>query len=124
MIATRSAAQARRVEGHQYGAVVGIARGANQLSDLIRTEDHRLPIQEHYDRIAAVRGVAGETPVEGRIVFTRRGKFPKGLPKYTLMVDSLKAEFPEGGQTATGPFADGWGKVKKSVTPSYMAHMR
>jgi len=29
-----------------------------------------------YDRIAAVRGVAGEVPVEGRIVFTRRGKFP------------------------------------------------
>jgi hypothetical protein len=77
-----------------------------------------------YDRIAAVRGVAGETPVEGRIVFTRRGKFPKGLPKYTLMVDSLNAEFPEGGQTATGPFADGWVKVKKAVTPSYMAHMR
>ena len=49
-----------------------------------------------YDRIAAVRGVAGDVPVEGRIVFTRRGKFPKGLPKFTLMVDSLNAEFPGG----------------------------
>ena len=47
-----------------------------------------------YDRIAAVKAVAGEVPVEGRIVFTRRGKFPKGLPKWTLMVDSLRAEFP------------------------------
>ena len=47
-----------------------------------------------YDRIAAVKAVAGEVPVEGRIVFTRRGKFPKGLPKWTLMVDSLSAEFP------------------------------
>ena len=43
-----------------------------------------------YDRIAAVKAVAGEVPVEGRIVFTRRGKFPKGLPKWTLMVDSLR----------------------------------
>ena len=77
-----------------------------------------------YDRIAAVRGVAGEVPVEGRIVFTRRGKFPKGLPKFTLMVDSLNAEFPGGEHDAIATFADGWGKVKKAVTPSYMAHMR
>ena len=47
-----------------------------------------------YDRIAAVKAVAGDVPVEGRIVFTRRGKFPKGLPKWTLMVDALRAEFP------------------------------
>jgi hypothetical protein len=80
-----------------------------------------------YDRIAAVRGVAGDVPVEGRIVFTRRGKFPKGLPKFTLMVDSLNAEFPSGehgmGEQG-GYFSDGWTKVKKAVTPSYMAHMR
>ena len=77
-----------------------------------------------YDRIAAVRGVAGEVPVEGRIVFTRRGKFPKGLPKYTLMVDSLNAEFPGGEHESISLFADGWSKLKKAVTPSYMAHMR
>jgi len=77
-----------------------------------------------YDRIAAVRGVAGEVPVEGRIVFTRRGKFPKGLPKFTLMVDSLNAEFPGGEREAVSHFVDGWSKVKKAVTPSYMAHMR
>ena len=41
-----------------------------------------------YDRIAAVKAIAGEVPVEGRIVFTRRGKFPKGLPKWTLMLDA------------------------------------
>jgi hypothetical protein len=77
-----------------------------------------------YDRIAAVRGVAGEVPVEGRIVFTRRGKFPKGLPKFTLMVDSLNAEFPGGEHDTVSHFSEGWGKVKKAVTPSYMAHMR
>jgi hypothetical protein len=77
-----------------------------------------------YDRIAAVRGVAGEVPVEGRIVFTRRGKFPKGLPKYTLMVDSLNAEFPGGEHESVTHFSDAWAKLKKAVTPSYMAHMR
>jgi len=79
-----------------------------------------------YDRIASVKAVIQDqqTPVEGRIVFTRRGKFPKGLPKYTLMVDSLKAEFPGGEYEAVTHFMDGWSKLKKAVTPSYMAHMR
>src|SRR4030081_4094221 len=64
-----------------------------------------------YDRIAAVRGVAGEVPVEGRIVFTRRGKFPKGLPKFTLMVYSLNADFPGVEIDPVASFADGWSKV-------------
>jgi hypothetical protein len=81
-----------------------------------------------YDRIAAVRGIAGEVPVEGRIVFTRRGKFPKGLPKFTLMVDALHAEFPGAEHDTTAEtvahFNESWQKLKKAVTPSYMAHMR
>ncbi|MBV8741835.1 MAG: NERD domain-containing protein [Sinobacteraceae bacterium] len=80
-----------------------------------------------YDRIAAVRAVAGDVPVEGRIVFTRRGKFPKGLPKYTLMVDSLSAEFPsveQASASALAQFNEGWAKLKAAVTPSYMANMR
>ncbi len=81
-----------------------------------------------YDRIAAVKALAGEVPVEGRIVFTRRGKFPKGLPKWTVMVDSLRAEFPsaeyEGFASATARYAEGWARLKAAVQPSYMAHMR
>src|SRR5262245_25130041 len=46
-----------------------------------------------YDRVAAVRALAGELPAEGRILFTRNARFPKGLPRWTLMVDSLRAEF-------------------------------
>jgi hypothetical protein len=41
-----------------------------------------------------VRSLAGDLLVEGRILFTRRGRFPKGLPRWTLMVDSLRTEFP------------------------------
>src|SRR5438270_10468417 len=36
-------AQARGIEGHQDGAVIEVPRRADQLSDLIRTEDHRQP---------------------------------------------------------------------------------
>ncbi|HET7756824.1 MAG TPA: nuclease-related domain-containing protein [Steroidobacteraceae bacterium] len=80
-----------------------------------------------YDRIAAVKAVAGDVPVEGRIVFTRRGKFPKGLPKWTLMLDALRAEFPAPEQLqseAFAPLTAGWRRLKAAVKPSYMAHMQ
>jgi len=75
-----------------------------------------------YDRIAAVKALADDAPVEGRIVFTRRGKFPKGLPKWTLMIDSLRTEFPAVERAAlagSGSRFEGvWKTVKGSVTPS------
>ena len=81
-----------------------------------------------YDRIAAVKAVAGDVPVEGRIVFTGRGKFPKGLPKWTLMVDSLRAEFPAAEPDSLAGtltrFTEAWQRLKGAVKPSYMAHMR
>ena len=81
-----------------------------------------------YDRIAAVKAVAGEVPVEGRIVFTPRGKFPKGLPKWTLMLDALRAEFPpadfETPAETVARYKDGWQQLKGAVKPSYMVNMR
>lgn len=47
-----------------------------------------------FDRVAAVKALAGELPVEGRLVFSRRSVFPKGLPNWTLMLDSLRTQFP------------------------------
>jgi hypothetical protein len=81
-----------------------------------------------YDRIAAVKAVAGDVPVEGRIVFTRRGRFPKGLPKWTLMLDGLRAEFPAAELSWPADnearFREGWMRLKSAVKPSYMANMR
>ena len=81
-----------------------------------------------YDRIAAVKAVAGDVPVEGRIVFTRRGKFPKGVPKWTLMLDALRAEFPaadfESPAETMTRFRDGWQSLRNAVKPSNMADMR
>jgi hypothetical protein len=81
-----------------------------------------------YDRIAAVKAVAGDAPVEGRIVFTRRGQFPKGLPKWTLMLDALRSEFPateqESAVGAAQRFGEHWGRLKSAVKPSYMVDMR
>jgi hypothetical protein len=81
-----------------------------------------------YDRIAAVKALAGDVPVEGRIVFTRRGKFPKGLPKWTIMLDALRAEFPpadfETPADTVARYKDGWQQLKSTVKPSHMVNMR
>lgn len=61
-----------------------------------------------YDRIAAVRALAADIPVEGRILFTRRGRFPKGLPKYTLLLESLAAEYPSVDRQAMSALLDRW----------------
>src|SRR5665213_2047842 len=77
-----------------------------------------------YDRIAAVRALAQELPVEGRIVFTARGRFPKGLPRHTLTLESLPAEFP-GSDREVGELLErwkpAWELIKSSVAPSKLA---
>jgi hypothetical protein len=75
-----------------------------------------------YDRIAAVKAVAGEVPVEGRVVFTRNGKFPKGLPKWTLMLDSLRSEFPQ--VASSERYDEAWKQLKAAVAPSVMNQTR
>ena len=78
-----------------------------------------------YDRIAAVRALAQELPVEGRIVFTNRGRFPKGLPRHTLMLDSLPSEFPASDREAMRALLErwmpGWEAIKRSARPSTLA---
>jgi hypothetical protein len=68
-----------------------------------------------------VKGLSGEVPVEGRMVFTRRGRFPKGLPRWTMSVESLLAEFPPlDGTTGEGyraRYRDAWAALREGSTP-------
>lgn len=79
------------------------------------------PLPILYDRMAAVRHLAGDTPVEGRIVFSMRGEFPKGRPETVLRLDALQDEFPvversPGGAAAA--FAPMWERFKAAVQPN------
>src|SRR6267142_2094137 len=75
-----------------------------------------------YDRIAAVRAVVEELPVEGRVVFSPRGRFPKGLPRFTLMLASLTSEFPAAERARSGALPDSWRadweRLRAACTPS------
>ena len=81
-----------------------------------------LPMLE--DRVSAVRNLAGEVPVEGRIVFSMRGEFPKGRPDTVLRLDALQVEFPVVERSAGGAaaaFAPVWEHVKQAAQPNPLA---
>lgn len=61
-----------------------------------------------YDRIAVVRALVTELPVEGRVVFTPRGRFPKGLPRFTLMLASMATDFSPAERAQSGALPDAW----------------
>ena len=82
------------------------------------------PLPMLYDRMAAVRHLAGEVPVEGRVVFSMRGEFPKGRPDVVLRLDALQDEFPvveriPGGAAAA--FAPLWEQVTRAAQPNPQA---
>jgi len=69
-----------------------------------------------YDRMAAVRLLTGEVPVEGRLLFTLKSDFPKGRPRNVLRIDDLTDDFPPVDQARgniTAAFGDVWANVKR-----------
>ena len=79
------------------------------------------PLEPLYDRIAAVRLLAGEVPVDGRIVFTGRSKFPKGRPPRVMRLDLLEAEYPAALPGAAHPaerYRAAWEQLVAQAEPS------
>jgi hypothetical protein len=81
-----------------------------------------LPILE--ERVSAVRHLAGNVPVVGRVVFSMSGEFPKGRPDAVLRLDGLDDEFPvvdraQGGVAAA--LAPVWDRIKQAAQPNPLA---
>jgi hypothetical protein len=107
--------------------IVGIVFGGDQMTDWTlmngpRRSTFANPQSALYDRIASVKALAPDTPIEGRIVFTKRAKFPKGLPRFTVMLDSVAAEFPKLGaaelEISVAKYRPGWERIKETCKPS------
>jgi hypothetical protein len=107
--------------------VPGLIFGGDQMSDWTVIGRRRFtfdnPQPALYDRIAAVKALAGEFPVEGRLLFSNIGKFTKGMPKYVMMLDGIEVEFPQvdrslKGSAALEPSAEAWGRVVAQLKPS------
>lgn len=82
------------------------------------------PLEALYDRIAAVKMLAGEVPVDGRIVFTSRSTFPKGRPPRVMRLDLLEAEYPPaaaGGPHPAERYRPAWDQLAGQAEPSPLA---
>jgi len=77
-----------------------------------------------YDRMAAVRLLTGEVPVEGRVLFTLRSSSPKGKPRNVVRIDDLSDDYPpvdKARGNITAAFGDVWANVKKNAEPNPLA---
>jgi len=108
--------------------VAGLIFGGDQMSDWTvmgrgRRYTFDNPQPALYDRIAAVKALTGDVPVEGRILFSNVGKFTKGMPKWVLMLDGVEVEFPvvDGSMKASpsvSHFAAAWSGLVSQLRPS------
>jgi hypothetical protein len=108
--------------------VAGLIFGGDQMSDwTVMGRGHRYtfdnPQPALYDRIAAVKAIVGEVPVEGRLLFSNVGKFTKGIPKWVVMLDGIEVEFPvvsRGDPTLESPdqYQEGWNRLVAQLRPS------
>ena len=85
--------------------VEGAVFGSDKMQDwTVISEDRRFtfsnPQPGLYDRIAAVRQVVRQVPVEGRIVFLDGAEFRKGTPEQVCGLDELVADFGESDKVA------------------------
>lgn len=75
-----------------------------------------------YDRIAALRAVAGSIPVDGRVVFASGAVFPKGMPRMSLREEALEADFLLGerahAESVVAPWLPDWQRLKTELRDS------
>ncbi|HMK84943.1 MAG TPA: nuclease-related domain-containing protein [Steroidobacteraceae bacterium] len=108
--------------------VTGLIFGGDQMSDwTVMGRGHRFtfdnPQPALYDRIAAVKALVGDFPVEGRVLFSNLGKFTKGMPKHVMMLDGIEVEFPQADRSVKGipsfaQFSAVWSQLVAQLKPS------
>ncbi|MFI4890070.1 MAG: nuclease-related domain-containing protein [Steroidobacterales bacterium] len=108
--------------------VSGLIFGGDQMSEWTvmgrkRRYTFENPQPALYDRVAAVKALAGELPVEGRLLFSDVGRFTKGKPKWVTMLGGLEHEFPLVDRAANGAspgdgLLESWDGLVAQLRPS------
>lgn len=118
-------ADLREVRGTIFG---GETMNEWVVMDGARRQTMSNPLEPLYDRVAAVRQLAGAAPVEGRVIFTGGGRFAKGRPPGVTMLESLASEFPPAdraaGSAAAVLWRSAWEGVSAAAVPSPLARHR
>ena len=104
--------------------VVGIVFGSDKMQEwTVISDDRRYtfsnPQPALYDRIAAVRQIVRQVPVEGRVLFLDGAEFTKGVPGLVAGLDELSAEFGEPDKAAAKvkveAFKPHWDLIRKEA---------
>ena len=109
----------REVRGHLFGG--------DQLTEWTMMDGTRRmafpnPQESLYDRLAALRALAPEFQVDGRIVFGDGAELPKLLPRFTIREMSLATDFVMGDRQLAARAAEelrpAWVRVKAVLQSS------
>lgn len=102
----------------------GVVFGGDRMHDWTVMDNGRRytianPQAALFDRVAAVKLVVTDIPVEGRIVFGADADFSKGLPSLVCTERELLSELPRvGGRTASqtrAAFVTQWQKLREAA---------
>lgn len=76
----------RRYEGHLFGG-----ENINEWTQLqgMKRSTFSNPLVKMPERVQAVQAIVPDIPVQGRVVFTCLGDFPKGIPQGVSVCDTL-----------------------------------
>lgn len=104
--------------------VMGKVFGSDKMSDWTVMADGRRftfsnPQPALYDRIAAVRQIVRQVPVEGRVLFLEGAEFTKGVPSLACTLEQLVSEFGESdidaARSKVEAFKPHWELVRKAA---------
>ncbi|MDH3757782.1 MAG: NERD domain-containing protein [Gammaproteobacteria bacterium] len=104
--------------------VQGVVFGSDKMQDwTVISKDRRFtfsnPQPALYDRIAAVKQIVRQVPVEGRVLFLDGAEFTKGVPSMVCTLDELLEQFGEkdkaAAQRKVEAFKPHWELLKKNA---------
>jgi hypothetical protein len=109
--------------------VAGMIFGGEQMTEwTVMNKQRRFtfsnPLNTLYDRLAVVRSIAGEdVPVEGRVVFSDRGQFPKGQPPSVTLLALLAETISQDTDLDSQDLVEGrlqpaWERIQRAATLS------
>ena len=105
--------------------IAGNIFGSDSMDEWTVIDDNRRftfqnPQPGLLDRIAAVKALAPDVPVEGYVAFTDKGKFSKGQPGQVIFFDSLieriKEHAPEQTTAVIDAFLPSWEQLADKAT--------
>jgi hypothetical protein len=100
-------------EGYLFGG-----DSLDQWAQLARYKSYKFdnPLYRLRESILVLKNRVKDTRVEGRIVFSNNGSFPKGMPTGVVLLDALKDDISQLATSKNGMVSDAiWESLKREI---------